>query len=220
MVPAQVLMPRPGDRVGDFCAAPGGKTLQMADLASSSRIYATDLIEARVGLMEREFLRLGISNIEVATADAAEKDSWPFENALDKILLDVPCSGLGLLGSKPELKLRWDPKTVKEQLIPVQKQILANASQYLKAGGELVYSTCTLNPAENEEVIEAFLREHPEFTLGTIRGRLAPAVESRLLELDPALATGFERGYFTLWPHRVRSEGFFVALLKKGNDHA
>ncbi len=216
MLPALALAPQKGEVIADLCAAPGGKSLQLADLlGEEGLVLASDQSAKRMGLLEKTALRLGLTNLECQVADASELPVWPFTRGADKILVDVPCSGLGLLASKPELKFRFDPEQVRETLIPVQKKILARASAYLPAGGYLVYSTCTVNPEENEGVVDDFLQEHTNYQLVSLRGRLPEEVEKNLLAKDPSLEAALARGRITLWPHKVKSEGFFVALLKK-----
>lgn len=215
MLPAQALDPKPGDTVWDLCAAPGGKSLQLAEMVGGEgRVYAADLREQRVHLMQKEFARLDVNNIIVFQADATTALDWQAAAKPDRILLDVPCSGLGLIGSKPELKLAWNSRAVSAELVPLQKAILEQASGQLRSGGSMVYSTCTLNPAENQEQIRGFLARHPDYHLAAITGQLGAAGD-KLQQLDPSLYAAMAEGMITLWPHRTHSEGFFVALLQK-----
>lgn len=214
MLPAAFLKPEGEALVMDLCAAPGGKTLQLAEaLGPGGRVVAGELHESRKALMDRQFQRFGLSNIETYQHDATLP--WPrFRGEADYVLADVPCSGLGLLGSKPELRLGFDAARVKRELVPVQAAILDRAAELLKPGGLLLYSTCTLNPDENERQTESFLKRHPEFRPLPLTGRL-PETEKRLLALDPALKDELSQGRLTLWPHRTKSEGFFLALMRK-----
>ncbi len=216
MLPALALAPEEGDIVADLCAAPGGKSVQLADLLNQSGlVLASDVSAKRIGLVEKTVKRLGLQNIRTATADASDPLDWPFAETPDKILLDVPCSGLGLIGSKPELKFKWNPEAIRRELIPVQRKILAKGASLLRAGGFLVYSTCTLNPEENQEVVDEFLASHKEFQRVPLTPRLPETLVRNLTDLDETLHTGLDQGMITLWPQRVRSEGFFLALLKK-----
>jgi 16S rRNA (cytosine967-C5)-methyltransferase len=155
------LNPQKNDIVIDICSAPGGKAFTIAEIMENTgTVYAFDLYEKRVGLIKQGAKRLGLSNINAQVGDASVfNENIP---EADKILCDVPCSGLGVIRRKPEIKYK-NPYEFKE-LSEIQYKILENASQYLKIGGELVYSTCTLNKKENEEVIEKFLKNHSEFT--------------------------------------------------------
>lgn len=156
------LDPRPGMEVLDLCAAPGGKSFTAAQrMENKGRIVSRDLHPARLALVEEGAARLGLSVIETATGDAAilEPD---FVGRFDRVLCDVVCSGLGTLRRKPEI--RYKPLLSLDGLPQIQYNILETAFQYLRPGGKLVYSTCTLNPAENEEVVGRLLENHPEIT--------------------------------------------------------
>lgn len=167
----QAVAPTEADRVLDICAAPGGKTFTMAELMNGKgEICAFDLHEKRARLISRGAERLGLTNIKAAAGDASKYD--PKLPKFTKILCDVPCSGLGVIGSKPEIKY----KDISDfaGLPDIQYKIVSNALNYLEAGGTLVYSTCTVRKAENEEVCERLLREHPELEdveLPTMQGR-------------------------------------------------
>ncbi len=152
---------KPGESVLDLCAAPGTKTMAMAEMAGDqARIQAQDLHETRVGLIENDARRLGLKNITAIAKDS----SIAGEEKFDKVLCDVPCSGFGILSRKPDMKLQIAPETI-DQLLPLQKQLLESGASQLKDGGTLVYSTCTLNTRENEKQVQAFLDTHPEFSL-------------------------------------------------------
>lgn len=152
---------RPGDSVADVCAAPGGKTFATAELmAGKGIIYAMDKYEHKLKLMEARAKRAGIDNIRLLQHDSTE----PLEELkgrMDRVLADVPCSGLGVIRRKPEIKYKTGQEL--SELIERQQKILNAASEYVAAGGTLVYSTCTINPAENEEQIAEFLRGNKEF---------------------------------------------------------
>ena len=185
----RLLGPKPGDLMMDLCAAPGGKSCCAAELMQNKgRILAFDLYEARTGLILKQAERLGISIIEARCRDASV--FMPeYENAADCVLCDVPCSGLGVLRRKPEIKLRDASKAVKE-LPELQLKILETAARYVKAGGRLMYSTCTLDPSENEEVTRKFIKNNGNFT---------------------------EEAEETLLPEEGGHDGFYICLMRKKN---
>ena len=149
------------DRVLDLCAAPGGKSFSAAMNGNNTEIVSCDLYPQRVGLIESGAKRLGINNLTAVSADATKFN----ENLgkFNKIICDVPCSGLGVVRRKPDIK--YKPQNSFEELVLIQRSILNNAANYLNAGGSILYSTCTLNKAENRENVDLFLQEHPEFIL-------------------------------------------------------
>lgn len=170
------------DQVLDLCAAPGGKTFTAALIAQDGNVVACDLYEHRTGLIQQGADRLGLDNITVKTADATVYDeSLGF---FDRIICDVPCSGFGVIRRKPDIK--YKPCSPLSELIDIQKQILQNAGRYLKPGGKLLYSTCTLHKAENEENVAEFLKAHTDFTLS------------------------YEH---TFLPHTDGTDGFYAAVL-------
>lgn len=151
-----------GDCVLDCCAAPGTKSMAMAEaIADECHITCLDLHAHRVDLIKKDANRLGLQSIHALQADATKYQS---KLLFDRILCDVPCSGYGVLSRKPDIKLRLKPEDM-DELIPLQYAILENVSQYLKEGGFLVYSTCTLNKKENEKQVASFLKTHPNFVL-------------------------------------------------------
>ncbi len=158
----EALSPREGDTVIDMCAAPGGKSFTIAELMNNKGIiYSSDMYESRVKLIKEGAERLGLDIIDARTADAAV-----FDETLpkaDRVLCDVPCSGLGVIRRKPEIK--YKKKADIEGLPEIQAKILKNAANYVKSGGRLVYSTCTLNKAENEDIAGKFAEENCDFTL-------------------------------------------------------
>ncbi len=157
---ALALNAKPGMRVADICSAPGGKTFTVAQqMQNSGELLAMDLHQKRANLVQQGAKRLGLSIVKAQQNDGSQHN--PELGDFDRILCDVPCSGLGVIRRKPELKYH-DPKTF-QNLPEIQYKILENSSKYCKIGGRLVYSTCTLNPAENLQVVQMFLREHPEY---------------------------------------------------------
>lgn len=158
VIAIQALSPLPGSRVLDMCAAPGGKTTMMAEMMTGSgHITACDIHEHRLELIEATAARLGIDIIETRQLDGTVHDS-KLDDSFDYVLADVPCSGLGVVAGKPEIKYRTDTALLGE-LVQIQKEILRNALRYAKPGGLIEYSTCTLNKDENERVVEAVMNE-------------------------------------------------------------
>ena len=190
------LAPTENDTVLDICAAPGGKTFTMAELmGGKGRICAFDLHEKRVKLICSGAQRLGLENITAAVGDATRHD--PKLPQFTKILCDVPCSGFGVISRKPEIK--YKPLAEFERLPGIQYSIAENALSYLAPGGEMVYSTCTLRKAENDEVVEKLLAAHPE---------IEPA------ELPEMLGRKFG-SMATLFHEYGSGDGFFIAKFRK-----
>ena len=192
-------------RILDMCAAPGGKSTYMAlrgpeRLGRDVQLISRDIHPSRVGLMENYVRRLGITNMTCAAKDALAADPQDTA-AYEGILLDAPCSGIGIVRSKPDILLKRTPEEIGE-LTDIQQRMLDNAASMLKAGGVLVYSTCTLLKEENEGQILAFLQRHPEFE------------EQDLQQYFPEDAGSFNR-HLTLWPEENGHDGFFIALLTK-----
>ena len=158
---SDALDAKPGDCIADVCAAPGGKTFATAELmAGKGVIYAMDKYEHKLKLMEAQAKRAGIDNIRLLQHDSTVPVE-ELKGQMDKVLADVPCSGLGVMRRKPEIKYKGRQEL--NELIERQRQILLAAASYVKAGGTLVYSTCTINPAENEKQIVEFLRGNRDF---------------------------------------------------------
>jgi 16S rRNA (cytosine967-C5)-methyltransferase len=186
-----------GDNVLDICSAPGGKSFAIAISASDkARITALDLRESKLSLITGGAERLGIRGITVGCADAAVPNP-DFLASFDRVLCDVPCSGLGVIGKKPDL--RYNSAGAMKSLPPLQGRILSVAASYVRAGGVLVYSTCTLNPEENEETVKAFLSVNPDFS----------PVPFSVGDITAG------EGMITLYPHVHGTDGFFIAKLRK-----
>ena len=201
----QLVAPKRGEMVVDFCAGAGGKTLALgAMMRSSGRLYAFDVAERRLAKMKPRMARSGLSNVHPIAIDS-ENDIKirRLAGKIDRVLVDAPCSGLGTLRRNPDLKWRQSPNTIVE-LTPKQTSILAAAARLLKPGGRLVYATCSLLPAENEEIVEAFLATHADFELVPANTVLA----EQKIELD----TG---KYLSLLPHRHGTDGFFAAVMRR-----
>ncbi|MDQ0337554.1 16S rRNA (cytosine967-C5)-methyltransferase [Caldalkalibacillus uzonensis] len=173
MLVAPLLSPQPGMKVLDLCAAPGGKTTHLAELmANQGRIVANDVHKHKLRLIETAARRLGITIIEVTARDgtAVSPEEW---GTFDCILVDAPCSGFGVIKHKPDLK--WNKRLEDiEQIKELQLHLLSNAAKLLKSGGQLVYSTCTIDKEENEGVIERFLEYHPHFELAGDMRQILP----------------------------------------------
>ena len=162
---ADTVNPKPGNLAVDVCAAPGGKTMAMAELmGTEGEIYAFDIYEHKLKLIQDQAARLGTGIVKTRCQDGriALKE---LEGQADCVLADVPCSGLGVIRRKPEIKTKDHAEMDFAELVQRQKEILESASTYVKPGGTLVYSTCTVNPAENEEQVRMFCEAHPEFHL-------------------------------------------------------
>lgn len=201
MLVGPVVNPQPGQVIIDVAAAPGGKTTHMAELMENQgRIVAMDIHPHKVDLIEQNAKRLGATIIEGLCADAREVGKL-FAGKADAVLCDVPCSGLGTLARRPDARWRKTPEDV-IQLVPIQQAILESAANAVKPGGTLVYSTCTIEPRENQELVEAFVAAHPEFRLDDIRPFL-----------PPALAAEAQHGWVQLLPHVHGTDGFFIARM-------
>lgn len=195
---AQVMDPKEGSTVVDVCSAPGGKTTHMGQLMKNSgRIIARDVHDHKLKLVESNASRLGIDIIEVSKGDGTVLDK-SLVGVADYCLVDAPCSGLGLIRKKPEIKYNKKRDDLIE-LSKIQKQILGVSSNYVKKGGVLVYSTCTLNENENIEVVKDFLKCNPEFRL------MGFEVELGLEES--------KRGYVELYPNIHGTDGFFISKM-------
>ncbi|MBO6129616.1 MAG: 16S rRNA (cytosine(967)-C(5))-methyltransferase RsmB [Pseudobutyrivibrio sp.] len=151
------------DRVLDVCAAPGGKALHAVQLAYNGAVEARDLTEAKIAIINENIQRTGATNITAKQWDATEFDQTA-ENKYDVVIADLPCSGLGIIRKKPDIKYNQSEESLKE-LVKLQATILENVCKYVKAGGTLCYSTCTINKDENESQVNNFLSSHKEFTM-------------------------------------------------------
>lgn len=188
-------------KVLDLCSAPGGKTTHIAEiLKNTGRVLAFDIHKNKLSLIEENIKRIGITNTTCEVQDATIFSQDLFEYA-DRVLIDVPCSGLGIIRKKPEIK--WS-KNIKDinNIIDIQRRIMNNASKYVKKGGVLVYSTCTLNKDENEGNIEWFIESHSEFKIEPVS----------FGEFDNINYN--EKGYATIFPNEYM-DGFFIAKLIK-----
>lgn len=195
---AMVAQPQPADRVLDVCAAPGGKSFALAiDMGDKGEIRSCDVHAHKLKLVESSAKRLGITSVRTALADGrVHHAAW--EEQADLVVTDVPCSGLGIIRKKPDIRYK-NPREL-SQLPTIQRAILENAATYVRPGGTLIYSTCTILPEENENITDEFLAKHSEFTL-----------EPFTLPLP----IGACSGHLTLWPQRFNTDGFYICRMKK-----
>ena len=232
MLVAEIAAPSAGAQVLDVCAAPGGKALHVAeklflaeavcgdaacagnksgggaaagcgieDQMPPGHVEARDLTELKVDLIRENIERTGLPNITAVCRDASVPDETAAESA-DIVIADLPCSGLGVIGKKPDLRYKASPDGI-DSLVRLQRQILSCAQDYVKPGGTLVYSTCTVNPAENMDNVHWFMEQYPEFTLDDIRGKVCPELRDSVME----------NGCIQLLPGVHKSDGFFIARL-------
>ena len=189
---------KPGENVLDACAAPGGKSFYLADIMQNDgTITSCDIYEHKLERIKSGAVRLGVSNIDARLWDAGEYNpEW--ENKFDFVLADLPCSGLGIIRKKPDI--RYKAQDDIKQLPDLQKRLLGNLLRYVKPGGRLIYSTCTLNSDENQGVVSHFLEKHDDFSAGDFE--ISPEIKS-------------EGGMLTLWPHLHRTDGFFICKMVK-----
>ena len=190
MLPAKALAARPGERVLDLCAAPGGKTTAIAaDMQGQGLLVANEIIPKRAAVLSQNVERLGIANA-VVTNHAPAELAARFPGFFDRILVDAPCSGEGMFKKEPQALSMWSPENV-ALCAARQDEILREADRMLRPGGRLVYATCTFSPEEDEGCVARFAAAHPDYTV---------------LSME------------TLWPHRFPGEGQFMAVLEKEGD--
>lgn len=201
MLVSYAVGPKPGELVLDLCAAPGGKTTHLAALMKNKgRIIAVDLHAHRLRLIEENCERLGVKIVKLIQGNATKLEGLISEK-VDRILVDAPCSGLGTLGRRPDSRWRKSVEAIK-QLAVLQSQLLESASSFVKIEGVIVYATCTISRRENQEVVEEFLKRHPEFVLERVSDYLPVEIPS-------------VTEWLQLLPHVHHTQGFFMARLKK-----
>ncbi|OGO77435.1 MAG: 16S rRNA (cytosine(967)-C(5))-methyltransferase [Clostridiales bacterium GWB2_37_7] len=204
MLAGHVLNPEPGDLIIDICSAPGGKATHAAELMDNKgKIIARDVFEHKLQLIQQSCKRLGITIVETEIFNAKELD-YKLVGKADKVLLDAPCSGLGVLRRKPDLKWKKAPDNF-EELARLQQQIISKAAEYVKPQGVLLYSTCTINKSENINVVEAFLKSREDFYLEDISQLLPKHLESSTKD----------KGYVEIYPNIHGIDGFFIARLRR-----
>jgi 16S rRNA (cytosine967-C5)-methyltransferase len=198
-----LLDPQPGEVVIDACAAPGGKTTHIAELmGDKGTIWACDRTASRLRKLQENSRRLQLKSIQICTGDSRSLPQ--FINSADSVLLDAPCSGLGTLHRHADARWRQTPESVQE-LSVLQQELLAHTSTFVKPNGVLVYATCTLHPAENENAIASFLASHPHW-------QIEPPSANSLLA-----AYSKPQGWIKVLPHQLDMDGFFMVRLRKTN---
>jgi 16S rRNA (cytosine967-C5)-methyltransferase len=200
-LPVLLLDPKSGELIIDMCAAPGGKTTFIAELMKNSgKVIAIDKYESKLSLIKTSCERLGIGAVETLVADSSDVVLPP----ADKIIVDAPCSGLGTLRKKPDIKWKREPEDI-QRLVKRQFTLLENAARLVKPGGVIVYSTCTIEPEENTGVVRMFLDQHPNFSIENAQ----KFVNSSVVTPD---------GFIETFPHRHHLDGSFAARLIKISD--
>ncbi len=198
---SHLVNPQRGETIIDACAAPGGKTTHMAELMGDEGIiWACDRTTSRLKKVQQNIRRLGLSSIKTFTGNSATVTR--FEGQSDRVLVDAPCSGLGTLHRHADARWRQTPATVAE-LAALQAQLLERAATWVKPQGWLIYATCTLHPAENEDLIQQFLKTHSDWEI------VPPAAD------EPAAAYATEAGWLRIWPHQAQMDGFFMVRLQR-----
>ena len=199
MAPVALLDPRPGERILDLCAAPGGKTTQIAGrMMGEGFLLCNEWSPKRAKILSRNIERMGVANALV-TNEHPENLAKRLPGFFDRVLVDAPCSGEGMFRKEEAAVTDWSPETV-EMCARRQGEILNSAARMVRPGGILVYSTCTFAPQEDEEAVAAFLAEHPEFSPEPVEA--------------PWFVSG-ENGSHRMWPHKLLGEGHFAAVLRK-----
>lgn len=213
----------PGAQVLDLCAAPGGKTLHAAERLlvvenqyhkqgediQPGKVISRDISDHKLIRIQENAERMGYSNVQIEKWDARQPEEKLFQ-AMDLVIADLPCSGLGVIGRKPDIKYRLTKEQFGE-LVELQREILSTAGQYVKPGGRLIYSTCTINPKENQEQV-TWIQEHLPFESIPIQAELPEALVSQLVGQP---GTDLEEGYCTLIPGKQHCDGFFMAVFQR-----
>jgi len=205
MLAAYLLAPEPGETILDACSAPGGKTTHLAQMMGNrGKIIANDYHPHRVKLVEESCRRLGIEIVETRVGEA-EKLAEFYQEKMDRVLVDAPCSGLGVLRRKPDARWKKKPEDL-EELPKIQLAILESSAQCVKPGGNLVYSTCSIEPEENREIVTEFLARNKEFQLGEVKNYLPQ---------EFPLKTSANPGYLQIYPQDYQTDGFFLSRLER-----
>lgn len=207
MLPAEWLAPEPGMKVLDACAAPGGKTTQIAEMMNDQgEIWANDIHAQKEKLIAQQISRLGLTSVKTCTHDARQLHQRFSEESFDCVLLDAPCSGFGVIRRKPDLKWRKQEQDV-HNIAKIQYEILHSVSKLVRSGGVIVYSTCTMDKLENEQNIYRFLKENPSWQLDANKsGRIPDLLFQRCSTVN---------GMVQILPHHFGSDGFFMARMRK-----
>ena len=205
MLVARALKPKHHSKVLDTCSAPGGKTTHVAELMrQTGTVYAHDVYEHKIKLIEDNVKRLGLTNVVATLQDATTLNERYESDSFDAVLVDAPCSGLGILRRHPEVKITKQPSDL-DEIMMIQKKILNTVAPLVKVGGTLVYSTCTVNRKENDKMVGQFLAQHPEYELdATLVNRLPEVLHEQT-----------KNGMVQLFPGDYQTDGFFIACLKR-----
>lgn len=215
MVAAAVLAPEPGERVLDLCAAPGGKATHLAALMGNrGLLVANEIHPCRARILVENLERMAVT-CAVVLNERPDRLAARLPDFFDKVLVDAPCSGEGMFRKLPEARAEWSPGAPRA-CAAVQREILAEAVRMLRPGGRLLYSTCTFAPEENEQVLHHLLEHHPELELLELPPVPGMAPARPDWSGDPGASVLARAG--RLWPHRLRGEGHFIALLQKRAD--
>ncbi|MGM7701119.1 16S rRNA (cytosine(967)-C(5))-methyltransferase RsmB [Pseudalkalibacillus sp. Hm43] len=207
MLVGYAVDPRSGERVLDACAAPGGKTTHLAErMDNEGEITAIDLHEHKVQLIDEQIERLGLENVQTIAMDTRKAANLFQAESFDKVLLDAPCTGFGVIRRKPDIKWSKRPEDI-ERIQQVQYDLLESVARVLKPGGLLVYSTCTIEADENRNQIERFLQEHPEFVWDVSFYERMPQ------SVQPYISNN--KGELQVLPQYFDSDGFYIASLRK-----
>lgn len=213
MAPVTLLDPQPGEIICDLCAAPGGKSTQIAaKMKGEGLLVCNEINPKRARILSRNIERMGVANALVLNHHPSELEKH-FTGAFDKILVDAPCSGEGMFRKEADAVTDWSPETV-AMCARRQQEILSTAAKLLRPGGRLVYSTCTFAPQEDEGAVSEFLKNHPDFTIEIVE---APALSKGSTALVDEPVEGLEHT-FRLWPHHQHGEGHFAAVLRKAGE--
>lgn len=204
MLAVKVLDPKPGEVIADPCSAPGGKSTYIAQLTfDAANVIARDIHPHKIKLVNDIAGLLGLNSIHAEVFDSVNIDERLIDKA-DRVIVDAPCSGLGIIRRKADIKWTRKPEDIKA-LNELQYKILDNSARYVKRGGVLLYSTCTIFEDENQGIVEKFLHMHPEFKVDDITDLLPKSLNSAITK----------QGYVQLFPHIHNIDGFFIARLKK-----
>ena len=224
MAPAALSGVRPGERVLDLCAAPGGKTTMLASMLGGEGLLVSNEIEPdRARILSQNVERMGIVNA-VVTNESPERLAERFPAFFDRVIVDAPCSGEGMFRKEEQAVTTWSPEKV-ARCAQLQARILESAAGMVRGGGILVYSTCTFSPEEDERQTVSFLQSHPEFELVDLPALLG-SERMREYGFEPGRPEWAEnnaaqaRRTIRLWPHRLRGEGHFVAVFRRAGEHA
>lgn len=190
-------------RILDACAAPGGKTAYMSCISPNADITAIEFHPHRAEIMKNNLMRQGIDNVKITASDASVNNP-EFNGKFDRVAVDAPCSALGLMYRKPDIKFSKTNEDLFE-IIKIQSAILNNCANYVAIDGQLLYSTCTINPDENIKQVESFLSKNADFSLRSLKGILPASLNERI----------DEKGYLQLYPHIDGTDGFFMALMER-----